>query len=211
MTLNTFKHILPNLLIMETNKDKKIKLEKTGITVCTGWQRGCFNEATDGYKKCLECREAERIKEKNLRNKKTDNSVKYNEENQDNKMCKICNGIESIETFDMETMKCSDCSVKSKLSCKLRNPRDQSKGKLYDYKRKAKTRNLVFELSDDEFLELVMQPCHYCGYNDSVIGVDRKDSTKGYIKSNVLPCCEQCNLMKHESEYKDFIAICEHI
>lgn len=63
MTLNTFKHILPNL-IMETNKDKKEKLEKTGITVCTGWQRGCFNEATDGYKKCLECREAERLKEK---------------------------------------------------------------------------------------------------------------------------------------------------
>ncbi len=196
---------------METNKNKKEKLEKTGITVCTGWQRGCFNEASDGYKKCLECREAERIKEKNLRNKKTENSTNYNEANKEDKMCKICNAIESIKIFDMETMKCSDCSVKSKLSCKLRNPRDKAKGKLYDYKRSAKTRNLAFELSDEEFLELVMQPCHYCEYNDSVIGVDRKDSSKGYIKSNVLPCCEQCNLMKHESGYNDFLSICEHI
>ena len=56
---------------METNKNKKEALEKTGITVCSGWLRGCFNETTDGFKKCLSCREAERIKDKDLRNKKT--------------------------------------------------------------------------------------------------------------------------------------------
>ena len=196
---------------MDANKDKKEKLEKTGITVCTGWQRGCFNKATDGYKKCLECREAERIKDKDLRNKRVEKSTEFNENNKDNKMCKICNRVESTDIFDTETMKCSDCSVKSKLSCKLRNPRDKAKVKLYNYKKSAKKRNLTFELSDEEFLNLVKLPCHYCEYNDDVIGIDRKDSNKGYVKSNILPCCEQCNLMKNDSTYKNFLNICEHI
>ncbi len=196
---------------METNKDKKEALEKTGITVCSGWLRGCFNETTDGFKKCLSCREAERIKDKDLRNKKVIKSTEFNENNKDKKMCKICNKVESTENFDNETIKCSECSVKSKLSCKLRNPRDKEKSKLYDYKKSAKKRNLIFELSDEEFFNIVKSPCHYCEYNDSVIGVDRKNSNKGYIKTNVLPCCEQCNLMKNDSSYDNFLSICEHI
>ena len=196
---------------METNKDKKEALEKTGITVCSGWLRGCFNETTDGFKKCLSCREAERIKDKDLRNKKVIKSTEFNENNKDKKMCKICNKVESTENYDNETIKCSECSVKSKLSCKLRNPRDKEKSKLYDYKKSAKKRNLIFELSDEEFFNIVKSPCHYCEYNDSVIGVDRKNSNKGYVKTNVLPCCEQCNLMKNDSSYDNFLSICEHI
>jgi hypothetical protein len=210
LTLKTFKHLLSIKLIMN-NREKKEKLEKSGITVCSGWKRGCFNETIDGYKKCLNCREKERIKDKKLRTSKINNAITFNKNNEDKKMCKICNGIESSKTFDIETVKCSECSEKSKIICKIRNPREQDKAKLYDYKKSAKKRNLEFEISDDDFLNIVKQPCHYCKYNDSVIGVDRKDSNKGYIYNNVLPCCEQCNLMKNNSTYDNFIAMCKHI
>jgi hypothetical protein len=48
-----------------------------------------------------------------------------------------------------------------------------------------------------EFIQahIVGKPCYYCGSNQST-GVDRKDNTLGYLKSNVLPCCTSCNLLR---------------
>ena len=169
------------------------------------------NESLDNFKKCLQCREAERTSDKKLRIKKVNNSIIFNETNNDLKMCKICNCTESIDNFDDITSKCSSCSLKSKLSCKIRNPRDQEKSKLYDYKKSANKKKLEFNISNDEFFNLVKSSCHYCDYNDSVIGVDRKNSDIGYVKTNVLPCCEICNLMKNDSNYDDFLSMCEHI
>ena len=194
-----------------TNKDKKEKLEQQGIIVCCNWLRGCFNETTDDFKKCLICREKNRELDKDKRKNKLTNAIKYNTNNDKNKMCKKCNGIESIDTYDLITNKCSICSKKSKVINQLRNPRDKEKIKLYDYKKSAKNRGLKFELSDEYFFDLVQLPCHYCGYNESIIGIDRKDSNIGYIKNNVVPCCEMCNLMKNDKSYDDFIKICSHI
>lgn len=173
--------------------------------------RNCTNETTNEFKHCSSCREKEREREKANRINKLNKAIDFNKNNENEKMCKKCNGIENVETYDLETIKCSECSMKSKLSSQLRNPRDEEKVKLYNYKKSAKNRNLNFELSDEEFFKLVKLPCHYCGYNESIIGVDRKDSNIGYVKTNVLPCCEQCNLMKNDKSYDDFFKICEHI
>lgn len=92
--------------------------------------------------------------------------------------------------------------------------------RLEQYKRKAERSGLVFLLSDDEFFELTQLPCHYCGvppyrtsqtkgthyFGDFVYnGVDRKDSSLGYTKSNCVPCCRTCNLGKCESSYAEFL------
>lgn len=58
--------------------------------------------------------------------------------------------------------------------------------------------------------------CHYCGLPASESngteeyrynGIDRKDSSRGYIKGNVVSCCRTCNTVKMDKSYEEFIAM----
>jgi hypothetical protein len=53
-------------------------------------------------------------------------------------------------------------------------------------------------LSFDDFKELRIKPCHYCGnyIGDGGYGLDRKDSNLGYTLENIVPCCRECNITK---------------
>ena len=68
----------------------------------------------------------------------------------------------------------------------------------------------------DLFLELIKQPCHYCGkllsntrkknkvmfrYN----GLDRIDSTKDHSPDNIVPCCRICNTAKLNLPLQEFL------
>jgi len=77
------------------------------------------------------------------------------------------------------------------------------------YKRDAKNRNLVFNLSKEQCFKLFAGDCHYCGTEPSnkatyrpgatsftYNGIDRIDSSKGYEPSNVVSCCRACNNAK---------------
>jgi|WetSurSiteA1Bulk_404760.scaffolds.fasta_scaffold00264_17 hypothetical protein len=85
------------------------------------------------------------------------------------------------------------------------------------YTSSAKRKNIVFSLTKEEFLEITSKNCFYCGLepfkvknskwdNGNYIfnGIDRLDNTKGYIESNVVPCCWTCNQAKHEMMVTDF-------
>jgi hypothetical protein len=85
----------------------------------------------------------------------------------------------------------------------------------------AKSRNLIFELTFDEFKDITSKDCHYCGSKPTALkganrynktgtpvllnGVDRIDSDKGYTLDNVVPCCGTCNLIKMDLKYDDFL------
>jgi len=94
------------------------------------------------------------------------------------------------------------------------------------YEHVAKKTGKAFEISQDEFKRITKEPCHYCGiqpkkqsiannhtkYNTGRAisiyeynGLDRIDSSKGYMLDNVLPCCSICNHAKHTMSYDDFI------
>jgi hypothetical protein len=81
----------------------------------------------------------------------------------------------------------------------------------------AKKRKLDFQLSKQEFSDLVFSNCHYCGgvpkrdhpglslskkdkYNGHIIvnGIDRKDPKIGYIRDNCVPACDVCNFGKQQ-------------
>lgn len=92
------------------------------------------------------------------------------------------------------------------------------------YKQKARERKLVFELSKEEFITLNNQNCYYCGVPPSnnftrpginggylYNGIDRIDSSKGYIKGNVLPCCKKCNVAKLAMSRDDFLGWVEQV
>lgn len=88
------------------------------------------------------------------------------------------------------------------------------------YKKGAASRGLEWSLTDEDFLALTQQTCHYCGippasartmrrrdafafvYN----GVDRVNNDVGYTLENSVPCCSVCNFAKGATPYGEFIS-----
>lgn len=104
------------------------------------------------------------------------------------------------------------------------------------YRANARNRKLPFEISLEEFKEIVKLDCDYCGTQPKlknpylkddgspaytgnrmvaqntidrawikINGVDRVDSTKGYVADNMVPCCSVCNKLKMELEREEFL------
>jgi hypothetical protein len=77
-----------------------------------------------------------------------------------------------------------------------------------DYKYNAFRKKLEFALSQIDYENIINGNCYICGKENGEFhknGIDRFDSKIGYIKDNVKPCCGECNYMKQEYEYNDFI------
>ena len=93
------------------------------------------------------------------------------------------------------------------------------------YKRKAEKRNKQFKLELDEFAKLIKSNCYYCNNEPSQVleqqkssniqiiynGIDRVDSSLGYLKENCVPCCKWCNFSKSNMSYDDWINHMEKI
>ncbi|MDD4873362.1 MAG: hypothetical protein PHE15_00065 [Dehalococcoidales bacterium] len=85
---------------------------------------------------------------------------------------------------------------------------------LQNYKRQGEH---SWSLSEQEYYNISQENCYYCGspptqtrkgqgngldftYN----GLDRLDSSKGYLIDNVVPCCRKCNIAKNDMSIKEF-------
>lgn len=84
------------------------------------------------------------------------------------------------------------------------------------YKRNAINRNHEFNLNFNQFKDIIISNCHYCGiepsnnyfknyYDIKYNGIDRLDNNKGYYLDNVVPCCKICNVAKNNNSYEEFI------
>jgi hypothetical protein len=61
-------------------------------------------------------------------------------------------------------------------------------------------RTIDFDLTLDQCVKIWDQGCHYCGevlINKSGSSLDRRDNNLGYMLSNVLPCCGDCNKVRN--------------
>ena len=104
------------------------------------------------------------------------------------------------------------------------------KRKYRGYQDNAKNRKHLFNLSFDEFNELISKNCFYCNSEPSIPdskeyqeykiknqtdlkinGIDRIDSNIGYQLDNCVSCCSICNLMKNNLIQKDFLKHIEKI
>ena len=70
-------------------------------------------------------------------------------------------------------------------------------------KTNAKTRGVAWELSKEEYFELIAKPCYYCedAFGMPVktgVGLDRIDNNGGYSVGNVLPACKVCNAIRKD-------------
>ncbi len=87
-----------------------------------------------------------------------------------------------------------------------------------EYRRAARYNNRSFEITFEEFSDIVQKNCFYCGTAPTIRetkmvvglpvpinGVDRIDSSNGYIKENIRSCCPQCNRMKLDYTLGEFL------
>lgn len=85
------------------------------------------------------------------------------------------------------------------------------------YSRRAKDKNIEFDLSIDKFKSLTEDICYYCKstpagkidnkwhYGYSVHnGIDRIDNTRGYTLDNCVTCCKRCNQAKNDMTKFEF-------
>jgi hypothetical protein len=116
--------------------------------------------------------------------------------------------------------RCKACAQEDykKLQDKLNNdPFMQLKYHFSQYGLRSKRRQTLFALSFEEFSDIVLAPCYYCGApagstsrrrtitTDTVIsGIDRIDNNGGYTADNVVPCCRICNVAKSTLTQEEF-------
>lgn len=86
------------------------------------------------------------------------------------------------------------------------------------YRGRAKAKKIEFSLSKEDFKNVILQNCFYCGSEKDTHhvsrsinglffsnGIDRVDSSIGYIAGNCVSCCKICNLMKNNLKKEDFL------
>lgn len=92
-------------------------------------------------------------------------------------------------------------------------------GRLYsNYAKTWNKSKREFKISKELFIKLVNSNCYYCGREPFLIrgnkkktktkplnGIDRIDSSIGYLDNNVVPCCWDCNRAKMDRSLEDFL------
>lgn len=86
------------------------------------------------------------------------------------------------------------------------------------YKTNAKRRGRSFNLTIEEFKNLIDKDCVYCGTPPSSVmkqhgshgeyiynGIDRKDSAKNYDVYNCQTCCKICNRAKSDLSMDEWL------
>lgn len=85
----------------------------------------------------------------------------------------------------------------------------------------SKRRGIDWNLNFDQYIYLCEKPCAYCGIAPSKEqtgckghaphygawthgGIDRKDTSSGYLIDNCVPCCKDCNIAKMTLSVTDF-------
>lgn len=88
--------------------------------------------------------------------------------------------------------------------------------RLNQYVNGARKRNLVWELSKEQFFNLLFANCYYCGtepltlvkknkHQYMVNGIDRMNNNVGYTNDNSVSCCIFCNRAKNNSTLEEFM------
>jgi hypothetical protein len=151
--------------------------QNTGIKYCD-IARGCFNKITSGNK-CEECKITER---KQVASEIDILRQKYNIEVQPVKLYNNLHHMQEQYTISIAEMWRST-------------------------QRNAYSRGLLFTITEQEYENLIIRPCYYCGFYSSsrLNGIDRIDNNKGYIVHNCITCCKMCNMIKHSQHPLEFL------
>jgi len=141
-------------------------------------------------------------------------------------MCRCSCGVEkriNASNVVTETTKSCGCQKSTYLAAKNKEYTERvfktpvEDRLLYLYRGGAKRVGRDYNLTKERFVELVNSDCHYCGIPPTKVrtnkarkiskplnGIDRVDSSKGYVEGNVVPCCTDCNVAKLDHTVGEF-------
>ena len=80
-----------------------------------------------------------------------------------------------------------------------------------EYKLRSNHKNRLFEIDKEFFIIKTKEPCYLCGKLPSLKhknGLDRMNNTLGYVEDNCKSCCGNCNYIKRDNTYNEFINKC---
>jgi len=117
------------------------------------------------------------------------------------KKCSTCKRELPLTEFNKDKTKADVLHNQCK-GCQAEH-RAADRGRYNSYKGNAKQRGYSFNLTKEQFAEIIHKPCTYCGMEDSG-GVDRVDNSIGYEIDNCVPCCTICNYGKHTMTAQEF-------
>lgn len=150
--------------------------------------------------------------------------------------CLECNKIFSVWGANIRSglsKRCTACGCghgHNKQTGQIRTKRTSKESAehylLIRFRKDAKERKIIWNLSPKRAIQLIYDNCVYCGVEPGLKcfplkhyglsqtktleatltrnGIDRIDSSKGYEEGNVVTCCETCNKAKLEMSVEDF-------
>jgi hypothetical protein len=145
--------------------------------------------------------------------------------------CRSCNGIfPYTEEFFRTRSMCKECSKKKwKMNYKL-NITNITLEKLLVLRTRtcygrACKKGLEFDITPEYLMEIYNNQkglCFYSGIkmelaikgttnNYNTLSVDRIDSSKGYVKGNIVLCCDCVNTMKMKLTTNEFLTVCKNV
>jgi hypothetical protein len=129
-------------------------------------------------------------------------------------MCNFMKGNLSVDIFIQRTIHISVFNKRMEGQIYPDSFKDVKQVSYNKYVMSAKKRNIPFEISKEYFDETITGPCYLCGKENTDVhknGLDRLDSSIGYIESNVKSCCNNCNMLKNNYSLEFVLEKCLHI
>jgi hypothetical protein len=131
------------------------------------------------------------------------------------KSCTKCKKLKACSDFHKDRTQ-QDGLYSSCKECKslygLRIQKVFSPSRLFkQYRANAKHSDRLFNLTINDFAQLEKLECYYCGENTKILGYDRVDNNIGYLKSNIVPCCDICNYMKSDLATEQWVKHIERV
>lgn len=112
--------------------------------------------------------------------------------------CSMCNYMKYIYTEENFIKYCKN--IYDNYGCEEISEEELRYRKYYLYKRDAIKRSKEFNITEEEFEEIVQYKCYYCANKNETeqIGIDRYDSCVGYSadRNKLVAACKVCNAMK---------------
>jgi len=125
------------------------------------------------------------------------------------------NGVETNQE------NCQKCQGKINSQKRILSDYQSIKNNVFSvYRKKALSKGLNFDLTFDNFQNMIVQNCYYCGQEPEIHntdlyklhesepfkrnGIDRINSSEGYSDSNCVPCCTMCNFAKLHYSLENF-------
>jgi hypothetical protein len=222
-------------IIINNNKDDVINVKL--CSVC------CKNHPLDFYngvkgetktckicreqnKKCDEKRDKEHRRELERKNSKKPENIEIKKKWKENNYDKVAGAWMKYRQNKLNTLGTEEYLKQNAEQAKKwrdNNPEKNKENNLIKsnnlyvnyniYKRSADDKNFNFELSFDEYSNIVKNICRYCGilHERGFNGIDRINSKFGYTIENSVSCCKMCNYMKQSLSETVFIKCVEHI